>query len=97
MGIGPVQIPHSPWALPIPQNSLDQGKRRDRSSVRTQNTRPQGNPHHLWSLKQCRPLLLGKPAFRADQDRKRLVRIPTHGDKRGHRVAHLGILIAKYQ
>ena len=53
---------------PIPQNSLDQCKRCDRRGVRAQNTRSQGNSSHHWPPQESRPLLLGKPALRADQD-----------------------------
>ena len=82
---------------PIPQNSLDQCKRRDCRGIRAQNTRSQGNPHHHWPSQERRPLLLGKPALRADQDRKRLVRMPPRGEESRHGVPHLGCLIAKDQ
>jgi len=53
---------------PVAQGGLDQGQGRDRRRVGPQDARPQRQPHQARLPQQIRAFLIGKAAFRADQD-----------------------------
>ena len=55
------------WPRQSPNHSLNQCKCRNCGSVRAQDARAERYPDHFWSLEQCRPFLVGKTPFRADQ------------------------------
>ena len=56
---------------PVAERSLHQRERRDRGGIGAQDARAEREPHDVRPPQQRRALVLGKAAFRPDQDRKR--------------------------
>ena len=84
--------------VPIAENRLDQGKRRNRGGIGAQDARTERDPDDLRKLQQGGPLIVGKSALRTDQDRERAGSVgwPVRRE-RSHGIGDLGILVAKDQ